>query len=140
MLHGVAPELQAIAPAPPGGPHQVEAEEAVGGVVAHAGDAADRLTAQPAHPDALAIGVAVDGHIAAARGKALLAGPGGDDGDIAPLQRLNAQEGGHGLRMARQAVEEAITADEVTLLAQDLGYTVSGSDILRFSGQSADVA
>jgi hypothetical protein len=34
-------------------------------------------------------------------------------------------------------LEEAITADEVALLAQDLGYAVSGSDILRFSGQSA---
>jgi predicted ribosomally synthesized peptide with nif11-like leader len=37
----------------------------------------------------------------------------------------------------RRAVEAAITADEVALLAQDLGYPVSGSDILRFSGQSA---
>jgi hypothetical protein len=35
-------------------------------------------------------------------------------------------------------VEEAITADEVALVAQRLGYSVSGSDILRFSGQSAD--
>jgi hypothetical protein len=33
-------------------------------------------------------------------------------------------------------VEEAITADEVARLAQDLGYSVSGSDILRCSGQS----
>jgi predicted ribosomally synthesized peptide with nif11-like leader len=38
----------------------------------------------------------------------------------------------------RRQVEEAITADEVALLAQELGYAVSGSDILRFSGQSAD--
>ena len=37
----------------------------------------------------------------------------------------------------RRQVEEAITADEVALLAQRLGYRVSGSDILRFSGQSA---
>lgn len=37
----------------------------------------------------------------------------------------------------KQQVENAITADEVALLAQDLGYAVSGSDILRFSGQSA---
>lgn len=34
-------------------------------------------------------------------------------------------------------MEEAITADEVARLAQDLGFSVSGSDILRFSGQSA---
>lgn len=38
----------------------------------------------------------------------------------------------------KRQVEEAITADEVALLAQGLGYAVSGSDILRFSGQSAD--
>jgi predicted ribosomally synthesized peptide with nif11-like leader len=37
----------------------------------------------------------------------------------------------------KQQVEEAITADAVALLAQDLGYSVSGSDILRFSGKSA---
>lgn len=37
----------------------------------------------------------------------------------------------------KQQVQEAITADEVARLAQDLGYSVSGSDILRFSGQSA---
>ena len=37
----------------------------------------------------------------------------------------------------RQQVQEAITADAVALIAQDLGYRVSGSDILRFSGQSA---
>lgn len=35
-------------------------------------------------------------------------------------------------------VEEAITADEVALLAQELGFSVSGSDILRFSGEAAD--
>ena len=37
----------------------------------------------------------------------------------------------------RQQVQDAITADAVALIAQDLGYRVSGSDILRFSGQSA---
>lgn len=37
----------------------------------------------------------------------------------------------------KHQVEEAITADEVARLAQDLGFSVSGSDILRFSGQSA---
>lgn len=37
----------------------------------------------------------------------------------------------------RQRVIEAITADEVSRLAQELGYRVSGSEILRFSGQSA---
>jgi predicted ribosomally synthesized peptide with nif11-like leader len=36
----------------------------------------------------------------------------------------------------RKQVSEAITADEVSLLAQDLGYPVSGSDLLRFSGRS----
>lgn len=37
----------------------------------------------------------------------------------------------------RQQMSEAITADEVSLLAQSLGYPVSGSDLLRFSGKSA---
>jgi hypothetical protein len=37
----------------------------------------------------------------------------------------------------RRRVSEAITADEVSLLAQALGYPVSGSDLLRFSGRSA---
>ncbi len=37
----------------------------------------------------------------------------------------------------RRQVSEAITADEVSLLAQALGYPVSGSDLLRFSGRSA---
>ncbi len=37
----------------------------------------------------------------------------------------------------RRQVEEAITADEVARLAQQLGFVVSGSDIPRFSGQSA---
>ncbi len=39
--------------------------------------------------------------------------------------------------MLRQRVSDAITADEVSLLAQSLGYPVSGSDLLRFSGKSA---
>ena len=37
----------------------------------------------------------------------------------------------------KQRLVDAITADEVSLLAQDMGYAVSGSDILRFNGQSA---
>ena len=39
--------------------------------------------------------------------------------------------------LLKRRVLEAITADEVSLLAQDLGYPVSGSDLLRFSGKSA---
>jgi len=31
----------------------------------------------------------------------------------------------------------ALTADEVSLHAQERGFRVSGSDILRFNGQSA---
>ena len=38
----------------------------------------------------------------------------------------------------RRQVEQSMTADEVARLAQDLGFSVSGSDILRFSGQSAE--
>ena len=37
----------------------------------------------------------------------------------------------------KSAVQEAITADEVARSAQGLGFAVSGSDIPRFSGQSA---
>lgn len=37
--------------------------------------------------------------------------------------------------LLRQQVEEAITADDVARLAQELGFAVSGSDILRFAGQ-----
>jgi predicted ribosomally synthesized peptide with nif11-like leader len=37
----------------------------------------------------------------------------------------------------RRAVKNATTADEVSLLAQRMGYRVSGSDLLRFSGQSS---
>ena len=36
----------------------------------------------------------------------------------------------------RRRVEEAITADEVSRLAQDLGYRISGSDLLRLHGSS----
>jgi predicted ribosomally synthesized peptide with nif11-like leader len=37
----------------------------------------------------------------------------------------------------KRLVQEAVTADAVASLAQERGYAVSGSDILRFSGQSA---
>lgn len=37
----------------------------------------------------------------------------------------------------RQMMADALTADEVSLLAQERGFQVSGSDILRFHGQSA---
>ena len=36
----------------------------------------------------------------------------------------------------RQMMADALTADEVSLLAQERGFLVSGSDILRFHGQS----
>jgi predicted ribosomally synthesized peptide with nif11-like leader len=37
----------------------------------------------------------------------------------------------------RHAVEEATTAADVARLAQELGFEVSGSEILRFSGRTA---
>ena len=37
----------------------------------------------------------------------------------------------------QQQLLDALSADEVSRLAQQLGYRVSGSDILRFHGQSA---
>ena len=33
-------------------------------------------------------------------------------------------------------LQAALTADEVALLAQELGYAVSGSDLLMLSGRS----
>jgi len=38
---------------------------------------------------------------------------------------------------ADPVLNEAITADAVAMLAQELGYPVSGSDLLRFSGRTA---
>ena len=37
----------------------------------------------------------------------------------------------------RLMMADALTADEVSLLAQERGFLVSSSDILRFHGQSA---
>jgi len=37
----------------------------------------------------------------------------------------------------RQIIADALTADEVSLLAQERGFLVWGSDILHFHGQSA---
>ena len=38
----------------------------------------------------------------------------------------------------KRQVEAAMTADDGSRLAQELGLSVSGRDILRFSGQSAE--
>ena len=38
----------------------------------------------------------------------------------------------------RTRVEAAITADEVALMAQELGYPVSGSDLLLLSRQTVE--
>ena len=35
-------------------------------------------------------------------------------------------------------VLNASTADDVALIAQNLGYTFSGDDLLRFNGQKVD--
>ena len=35
-------------------------------------------------------------------------------------------------------VLSASTADDVALIAQDLGYSFSGDDLLRFSGQKVE--
>ena len=66
--------------------------------------------------------------------------PGGSvDGDVARLGFLNPlrQFLDHLQRdpALQRQVAAAITADEVARLAQELGYAVSGSDILRLSGQ-----
>ncbi len=38
--------------------------------------------------------------------------------------------------LLRVKVQAAITADEVAMLAQELGYAVSGSDLLLLDGQN----
>ena len=38
----------------------------------------------------------------------------------------------------KQKVLSASTADDVALIAQSLGYSFSGDDLLRFSGQKVD--
>lgn len=53
----------------------------------------------------------------------------------APLQQFLAHLGRDPRLQAR--VQAAVTADEVALLAQELGYAVSGSDLLRLDGQSS---
>ena len=51
--------------------------------------------------------------------------------EATPLQRFLQ----HLARDPVLQVKVAVTADEVALLAQELGYTVSGSDLLMLSGQ-----
>jgi len=53
-----------------------------------------------------------------------------------PLQRFMQRLGRDPLLQAK--VQAACTADEVALLAQELGYEVSGSDLLMLSGQNVD--
>ena len=89
----MAPELDAIALAAQLRTHDEQANKAVGGVVTDPGNAADRRLVKPAQPQPLAIGLAIDGHIAAAGGKALLARPGGDQGNLGFLQGPDLEAG-----------------------------------------------
>ena len=52
-----------------------------------------------------------------------------------PVQRFLEHLGRDPLLQVK--VQAAVTADEVALLAQELGYAVSGSDLLMLSGRSA---
>jgi len=54
--------------------------------------------------------------------------------DSSPVQAFLAHLG-RDPRLQAQ-VQAAVTADEVALLAQELGYAVSGSDLLLLSGRS----
>jgi hypothetical protein len=71
--------------------HQEQADEAVGGIAAHAGDAPHRLVAEPAHPEALAVGLAVDGHIPHPWREALPPGPAGQAEDLGLLQGADGE-------------------------------------------------
>lgn len=53
-----------------------------------------------------------------------------------PLQRFLRRVGRD--PVLRTRVEAAITADEVALMAQELGYPVSGSDLLLLSRQTVE--
>ena len=53
-----------------------------------------------------------------------------------PLQRFLQRVGRD--PVLRTRVEAAITADEVALMAQELGYPVSGSDLLLLSRQTVE--
>ena len=53
-----------------------------------------------------------------------------------PMQRFLRRVGRD--PVLRTRVEAAITADEVALMAQELGYPVSGSDLLLLSRQTVE--
>ncbi len=53
-----------------------------------------------------------------------------------PLQRFLQHLGRDPVLQVK--VQAAVTADEVALLAQELGYEVSGSDLLLLDGLSAE--
>ena len=56
--------------------------------------------------------------------------------DATPLERFLDHLGRDPVLQVK--VQAAVTADEVALLAQELGYEVSGSDLLMLSGQNVD--
>ena len=58
----------------------------------------------------------------------------GERMEATPLQRFLDHLSRDPLLQAK--VQAAVTADQVALLAQELGYTVSGSDLLMLSGHS----
>ena len=91
MGQGMGPELPPIALAAVLRLHQKQADEAVFGVVTHPGDAADGTAIKTAHPDSLAIGMAVNGDIPAARRELFSPGPGRDQGQIRLGERANVQ-------------------------------------------------
>ena len=48
------------------------------------------------------------------------------------LQKMQADES------LKNKVISSATADDVALIAQDLGFSFSGEDLLRFNGQKVD--
>ena len=56
--------------------------------------------------------------------------------ESSPLQRFLQHLGRDPVLQVK--VQAAVTADEVALLAQELGYEVSGSDLLLLDGLSAE--
>jgi len=93
VIEGLGPELAAIALAPLLRLHQEQADESIGGVVTHTGDTADRATAEAAHPESLAIGMAIDGHVSDAGSEPFGPSPANHRRQVGFLQRADAQQG-----------------------------------------------
>ena len=107
VIHRVVPALLAVALTSPGRSHHVEANQSVSRVVTDPRDAADRFSPQPGEPDALALGLSVDGHITNPRSKTLTPGHSVTQGISRTakdwMRRKEAMAQGNSCRLVRPA-------------------------------------